>query len=150
MNDTDFLKIIDATPLVSIDLVIKNERGEVLLGKRQNKPAQHCWFVPGGRIRKNETIATALNRIAGKELGLPLQQSDCQLLGVYEHIYDDNFLGEENINTHYVVLAFTSRIASDQQLFADEQHKCLKWWAIENALSHESVHQNTKNYFLSP
>jgi len=41
------LEIIEATPLVSIDLVIRNPSNKVLLGKRNNRPAMGYWFVPG-------------------------------------------------------------------------------------------------------
>ncbi len=52
MDSTVFLKVIDAAPLVTIDLIIRNPKSDVLLGKRLNRPAQGFWFVPGGRIRK--------------------------------------------------------------------------------------------------
>ncbi len=38
--DRQFVKIIYATPLISIDLVLEDSRGRVLLGKRINRPAQ--------------------------------------------------------------------------------------------------------------
>ena len=57
--DKEFLHIIDSTPLVSIDLIVKNRNSQVFLGKRNNRPAQHFWFVPGGRIRRNETLDQA-------------------------------------------------------------------------------------------
>ena len=47
-NNTGYLEgdlfktIIDNTPLVSVDLIVKHE-GKVLLGKRVNKPAQGYW-----------------------------------------------------------------------------------------------------------
>ena len=63
MDSTLFLKVIDAAPLVSIDLIIRNPKSEVLPGKRLNRPAQGFWFVPSGCIRKNERIAEALERI---------------------------------------------------------------------------------------
>ena len=63
-EDELVLKIIDATPLISIDLIILNSNDEILLGKRNNRPAKGYWFVPGGRIRKNETLKQALSRIA--------------------------------------------------------------------------------------
>jgi len=66
------LEIIEATPLVSIDLVIRNPSNKVLLGKRNNRPAMGYWFVPGGRIFKNETINQALKRISEVELGQDL------------------------------------------------------------------------------
>ncbi|WP_082016616.1 NUDIX domain-containing protein [Cupriavidus sp. IDO] len=37
---------------------------------RRNPPAQDSWFVPGGRIRKDEPIAAALRRLLQEELGL--------------------------------------------------------------------------------
>ena len=63
-EDKHILEIIKATPLVSIDLIIRNPSHKILLGKRINRPAKDYWFVPGGRIIKNETIAHALKRIS--------------------------------------------------------------------------------------
>lgn len=44
-------------PLVSIDLMIKNAQDQMLWGRRNNRPAQGYWFVPSGRICKNEGLA---------------------------------------------------------------------------------------------
>lgn len=55
-NPQQWAEVVERTPLVSIDLVVTNARQEVLLGWRNNKPAQHCWFVPGGVVRKGETL----------------------------------------------------------------------------------------------
>jgi hypothetical protein len=35
-----FKTIIDTTPLVSIDLLVRNAQGQILVGKRVNRPAQ--------------------------------------------------------------------------------------------------------------
>jgi hypothetical protein len=43
-----------ARTLISIDLVIRNAHEEVLLGLRNNAPAQDSFFVPGGMIRMDE------------------------------------------------------------------------------------------------
>jgi colanic acid biosynthesis protein WcaH len=40
------------------------------MGWRGNDPARGTWFVPGGRIRKNEKIADAFERIIRTETGL--------------------------------------------------------------------------------
>jgi colanic acid biosynthesis protein WcaH len=57
-----FKTVIASTPLVSIDLVVTNQNGEALLGKRLNRPAKDFWFVPGGRILKEESLAAAFRR----------------------------------------------------------------------------------------
>ena len=54
LSSADFTTIIKSTPLVSIDLIVRNIEDNVLLGKRTNRPAQGCWFVPGGRVLKDE------------------------------------------------------------------------------------------------
>ena len=87
ITDKHLLEIIKATPLVSIDLVIRNPTGKVLLGKRINRPAKGYWFVPGGMIIKNETIGHALKRISKAEVGLDLSTEAPRLLGAYDHIY---------------------------------------------------------------
>lgn len=37
LNKQEFTEVIDRTPLVSIDLVVENERGEILFGLRTNQ-----------------------------------------------------------------------------------------------------------------
>ncbi len=149
ISDEQFLKVIDATPLVSIDLILENHQGKILLGKRNNRPAQNYWFVPGGRIRKNERLADAIKRISSAELSTEIMLSDGQPLGAFEHIYDDNFSGSDGINTHYVVLAYKIRIKDDFKIVADNQHSEKRWWHTKDLLDAPDVHQNTKAYFLN-
>lgn len=145
-NDTEnFINIIESTPLVSIDLVIRNESGQVLLGYRCNRPAKDYWFVPGGRIRKDERSQDALKRIAQMEAGIAAGRG--QLLGVFDHMYDDNFYGIHGLSTHYVVLAYQFQISGNMPLTKDDQHEELKWWDIEALLASPNVHDNTKLYF---
>jgi colanic acid biosynthesis protein WcaH len=38
LDTATFATVIDSTPLVSIDLIVKNAEGEVLVGERVNRP----------------------------------------------------------------------------------------------------------------
>ena len=147
MNDQEFLHIVEATPLVSIDLILRNEHGEVLLGRRTNKPAQGMWFVPGGRIRKNERVNEALRRITLREVGVEISQA--KLLGVFDHLYPDNFLGAPDVSTHYVVLGMAAPWPAGLSITADDQHDEFKWWCEAEILASAEVHENTKAYFRS-
>lgn len=40
LNDDAFRTVIESMPLVSIDLVVSNYRGEILLSERLSRPAQ--------------------------------------------------------------------------------------------------------------
>ena len=147
INKDKFLEIIDTTPLVSIDLINENSAGNILLGKRVNRPAKDFWFVPGGRIRKNEKIAVAMLRISSAELGSAISIEKTQLLGNYDHIYDDNAFAKQGINTHYVVLAYKVVLPRDAVITHDEQHSEFKWWTRQDLITATDVHQNTKAYF---
>ena len=145
--------------LVSVDLIVVNSTGQALLGYRNNRPAQHTWFVPGGKILKNERIPEAIHRIAGNELGIDLRVAlipggnisdsniPVQFMGVYEHLYDDNFAGRAGIGTHYVVLAYKLTINDLPSHLPGEQHSSYRWWMISELLSSAEVHENTKVYF---
>src|SRR5262245_15102798 len=67
LSRQDFLQVVRDAPLVSIDLIVRNLEGEVLLGLRNNRPAQGWWFVPGGIVRKNERFEQAFRRISQAE-----------------------------------------------------------------------------------
>ena len=56
LPDEVFAQVIEHAPLIAIDLLVEDKEQRVLLGWRKNPPAQSSWFVPGGRIQKNETL----------------------------------------------------------------------------------------------
>lgn len=102
LPEGQFRQVISSTPLVSIDLIVMHEQ-QVLLGKRLNRPAQGFWFVPGGRICKNELLEEAFQRLTLAELGVELDYSQARLLGAFDHFYSDSVFGELP-STHYVAL----------------------------------------------
>lgn len=149
LDDATFATVISATPLVSIDLIVENLQGEALLGLRSNPPAQHCWFVPGGRIRKNETLAAAFCRLTRNELGCDRHLGQARFQGVYEHFYNNDFSGKAGATTHYVVLAYRLQIDPEALNLPTEQHAQYAWMRPEQIASHPQVHVNTQAYFLS-
>lgn len=145
-----FRIIVRNTPLVSIDLIVRNREGNVLLGFRRNRPAQGCWFVPGGRIAKNERREEAIRRISETELGLRFSLGDARLFGVYDHIYPDNALGDPAFGTHYVVVAYEVNLPAGQEPRTDGQHDGFKWMSPSEILASSEVHSNTRAYFQTP
>lgn len=143
-----FGRMVADMPLVSIDLVVRNAQGQALLGQRLNRPAQGCWFVPGGRIRKDERIAQAFARLTQEELGLPVALESARFLGVYEHHYPDNFSGT-GFSTHYVVLAYELVLEVSLDDLPAEQHDHYRWWPASELLTSPDVHLHTQWYFQS-
>jgi colanic acid biosynthesis protein WcaH len=139
-----FSSVIENTPLISIDLLVQNTKGEILLGKRVNEPAKDFWFVPGGRVFKDETLNEAFTRTVKEEIGLDIKREKSSFYGLYEHFYDENVFNTA-FSTHYIVLAH--KIVTDSELTLNNQHDSYGWFSKEELLSRDDVHQYTKDYF---
>jgi colanic acid biosynthesis protein WcaH len=145
----DFADVVRQTPLVSIDLIVTDQAGRALVGLRRNPPAQGAWFVPGGRIRKDELLIEAWGRITQGELGVAIPFSEAAFVGVFEHLYANNFLGNSDFTTHYVVLAYRIGVDRALEIRTDDQHEHFVWLEVDRLLVDENVHDNTKAYFGS-
>ena len=142
LDDQTFKTVINSTPLISIDLLVKKDN-KILLGKRINKPAQGNLFSIGGRVYKNETINSAMMRIAKDELNIELKLTP-SFIGVFEHFYDDSIY--QDISTHYVNLAYEIEIVEIFNL-PTEQHNEYQWLTIDELLKSKQVHKYVKDYF---
>ena len=152
LNSETFQTVVSSTPLVSIDLVVQNAHGEVLLGQRLNRPAQGYWFVPGGRILKNESLDQAFHRLALTELGAAFPRSRARFLGVYEHFYADSVFGAaaDQPDTHYVVLGYQFCLTACERLqLPHVQHDTYRWWPVAEAHASDCVHDNTRAYLAA-
>jgi colanic acid biosynthesis protein WcaH len=146
VSDDIFRHIVRWAPLVSLDLIIKDPEGRVLVGLRTNQPAKGCYFVPGGVIRKNETIEHAFTRILQIETGFRAALDEARLLGVFQHLYPTNRFGDPGYGTHYVVLAYELPIPCRSEAIPDAQHTGFKWMAEAELIAAADVHENTRAY----
>ncbi|CAD6540904.1 GDP-mannose mannosyl hydrolase [Paraburkholderia kirstenboschensis] len=148
LTEIDFLDVVRLTPLVAIDLIVSDADGRILIGHRRNRPARGTWFVPGGRILKDEKLDAAFARIVDAELGIAkLARSSARFEGVFEHHYSDNFAAEPGVSTHYIVLAYALSLGNTQQIGRPDQHSDYLWLTPAELLAHADVHENTKAYF---
>ena len=88
-------------------------------------------------------------RLTQEELGHPVARSEAQLLGVYEHFYDDSVYGQGGLapTTHYVVLAYTLHLAALQTEQGPlVQHSRFRWFNPAELLAANDVHPYTQAY----
>jgi colanic acid biosynthesis protein WcaH len=147
LPDDDFAHIVRHAPLVSVDLIIRDLEGNALLGLRANEPARGTYFVPGGIIRKNETIREAFARILKVETGFTASFDEARFVGAFEHFYKTNRFGQPDYGTHYVVLAYEVALKTLQAAAIDSQHSNVEWMSDDEIRSAANVHPNTKAYF---
>lgn len=146
LDSNTFAAIVQNTPLISIDLIIRNSAGEVLLGRRLNAPARGFWFIPGGRIYKDETMAEAFKRIAHDELGIYTSIDTATFIGPFEHFYDDSAMSPD-FTTHYVVLAYEITTNIDISTLPHAQHGDYRFVSTDQLMNDPQVHTHVKWYF---
>ena len=64
-----FFFISRLTPMVNVDLLIKDENGRTLLSWRDDSFAGAGWHVPGGIVRFKEKLEERVQKVAETEIG---------------------------------------------------------------------------------
>ena len=126
-----------------MDLVIINPDKKVLFGKRTNSPAKDYWFVPGGRVYKNESLEQAFQRISQDELDIHLERRNSTFLGIYDHFYDDSVFGS-NISTHYINAAHALYADLNISDLPKSQHQTYRWIGLDEIQQCSYIHQYSK------
>ena len=79
----------DQHPLVGVGVVVVFE-GSILLVQRGREPGKGLWAVPGGKVRRGETMRDAARRETREETGLDVSVGEVVWVG--EHIDDEHHL----------------------------------------------------------
>jgi len=117
-----YVKIIEVLPILCVDIVVQNTRGEYLLVKRVNQPKGGEWWPVGGRVLKGESLEQAAIRKVKEETSL--QVNRVQPVGFFESVDDANSFGLP-ISYHAVSIVFTTSVDDQQQIVLDDQS--LEW-----------------------
>tara|TARA_B100000989_G_C19514254_1_gene460764 strand:- start:539 stop:1021 length:483 start_codon:yes stop_codon:yes gene_type:complete len=133
-------------PIFALDIVLFDKFKGILMGKRLNNPAKNMFFVPGGRIYKNETREKAFSRISKNEIGIEYDFKNSKYFGIYEHFYKTT-KWEDNLRTHYVVEArlIILNTLTTNTFDLSNQHEEIKWVDLnENNL--DLIHKYSMEY----
>lgn len=118
----EYRKICDAVPILCVDLIIRDEHDRYLLVKRKNEPLAGEWWVPGGRVYRNESPTEAARRIAQEEVGQVIY--DIELAGVYHEIFRLSAASPNGISTTSIVFQCKR---TDLNPSLDSQSDAWKW-----------------------
>lgn len=109
-----FLFVSRITPLINVDLLIRNEQNHTLLTWRDDGYYPPGWHVPGGVIRYKETIAKRVKAVAKHELGAKVEFKLAPL-AINEKIHDTR-----EIRGHFISLLYQCSLVTQP----DESLRC--------------------------
>lgn len=106
-----YRQILENMPIPCIDLVV-HHCGKVLLVHRKEEPAKNEWWIPGGRIFKNEKFEDAAKRKLKEETGLnAIKIKD---LGIQEYFSDKSIFNNIETGTHAVAAIYLIEVENDE------------------------------------
>lgn len=96
------------TPIVNVDLLVYNTKGQFLLAMRDDSFCGKGWHVPGGCIRFKETFDTRIRKVAKSELHLTDFTYDKEPIKVFEIMWEDGQRQLENDDerAHFITLVY--------------------------------------------
>ena len=126
------------TPMVNVDLLIRNPDGAVLLTWRDDR-FYSGWHVPGGIIRFKETAAERVRAVAAEELGATVE-ADAAPIEVHEKQHR-----ERDVRGHFIALLFRARLISGPSAAlecADEAQPAVGQWAWHRTFPERMIPQH--------
>ena len=108
LPDDLFYYISSTTPIINVDLLLKDENGRTLLSWRDDPHSGKGWHIPGGIIRFKETIEERINEVAKIEIGTPVKLFKSEPIAINEI-----FNRKREIRSHFISLLYSCSLPGD-------------------------------------
>jgi ADP-ribose pyrophosphatase YjhB (NUDIX family) len=100
LPDELFYYVSRITPLVNVDLLIKDEIGRTLLSWRDDQYCGKGWHIPGGIVRFKENFEERIKKVAETEIGADIQFNPAPIA------INELIIPERDIRSHFVSLLY--------------------------------------------
>jgi len=122
-----FLFLSRTTPLVNVDLLIKDENGRTLLSWRDDELCGIGWHIPGGIVRYKETFDERLQKTALSEIGTEVIMADANPVNIGQTI-----IPGQTDRGHYVSFLYACRLPEGYKISnakSETDAGYLKWFS---------------------
>ena len=139
IEDDVYKLIIENTIIEAVDLMIINNKWQLLLWLRNNEPLKWIYYIPWWRRYKNELMIDSLKRKWYEELWLNIDETKLSFLWVYDDIYDNSVFGD--FPSHYSSITYVYRITEEDEKFiiSDSQHDEFKFFDMMDPTIHSAI-----------
>lgn len=141
LPDEVFHFISRITPLINVDLLIKDELGRTLLSWRDDQYSGTGWHIPGGVIRFKETMEARIKKVAESEIGIEVE-FDPNPIAINQMINS-----EWDIRGHFISILYKCSLPSsfvpENKELKETDHGYLKWHEAcpENLLRFHDIYK---------
>lgn len=112
-----FLFASTLTPIVNVDLLVTNEKQQILLSWRNDPHSGNGWHIPGGCIRFKEKMEERIQKTAQEEFGTPVQTigEPIQVFEIFSDEYREGVI-DQCERAHFITLVYHCRFLKEFQL----------------------------------
>lgn len=141
LPDDVFYYISRTTPMVNIDLLIKDEFNRALLSWRDDEYSGKGWHIPGGIIRFKETFETRIKKVAEFEIGAKVE-FDLNPIAINQ-IFNE----ECDIRGHFISILYRCSLPStfvpENKRLKETDPGFLKWYKTcpDNLLKFHEIYR---------
>ena len=142
LPDDIFYYISRTTPLVNVDLLIKDQNNRVLLSWRDDEYAGNGWHIPGGIIRYKENIKKRVDEVSRLELkGKVIYEA--APIAVNEVITEN-----QSDRGHFISLLYNCYLSDDYKIdngsLSSQDPGFLKWFneCPDNLISWHEIYRD--------
>jgi colanic acid biosynthesis protein WcaH len=125
ISDELYKQMLLNLPILCVDLIIQNSKGEYLLVKRDNHPIKGYYWVSGGRMLKNVGVEENAQKKCLQELGINI--TDWRVVGIYDDQYDTNAFNLDTKIHTLSILCRTDVVVEYDEIKLDEQSSEIKY-----------------------
>lgn len=143
-----FLAVSSLVPIVNVDLLVYNDKGQFLLTWRDDPYCGQGWHVPGGCVRFKETCEERIKIVAQKELGIKNIEFDNEPIKVFEIInHEHRDIENQNERAHFITLVYKCyaprAFSLGNQSVGEDEVGYMQWFDClpENLLSIQSCYR---------
>lgn len=119
-----YKQILENIPIPCVDIVIFH-KGKVLLVYRKEEPAKGKWWIPGGRIHKNEKLTDAVIRKVKEETNLKVRIE--KQIGGYEYMSDRGIYNDLKTGTNAIAVNYLVTLLEEQEIKIDNTSLNYRW-----------------------
>jgi len=114
--------ILDVMPICCVDVIVEYSGEILLIQRKEAEDYGGLWWVPGGRIHKNEKWHDAVRRKVHQETGLVVEiESQIQSYELFS-AYDEVPTG-----THCITTTFLTHPSGSRDVLLDDTSDSWKW-----------------------
>ena len=137
-------------PVVNVDLLVVNEKKEILLSWRDDPYCGTGWHIPGGCIRLMETMQDRIQKTALSELGTNVSCSPepVKVFEIFSREYREG-IEDQRERAHFITLAYLCKPPKEYSIPAEKTISgkvgTLKWFSAlpENLLQVQECYRKS-------